>query len=204
MRGCDHLRCWSEDPSMPVVYHAVTNRYSLELSLSVRLADMYCMICGARDGIPNPDEPRCACGCLARWAADATLPIEYPSEYAEYHFVTSSVTGYGYWFIHYFPRCGRRMPKSKRGDSFPLPFQGEVKAIRERLKDAKTIDDVIRTLGEPDRRFVPPTQYPTEKKIYRLTDVRLVLVYRSIAKTAEVHIQENECGEITIFIDGKE
>ncbi len=203
MWGCDHLRCWSEDPNVPVVYHRLTRRYSLELSATVRLADMYCMLCGARDGMPDSNGPQCTCGCLARWAADPALPIEYDAEFDEYHFFTPTDRRDHFWFIHYCPGCGHRMPKSKRV-RLPEPSETEAKAIRERTKDVKTVEDVIRVLGEPDKRFVPPPQDPLEKKIYGLTDIRLVLVYRSIAETADVHIQEDEHGEVSVFIDGKQ
>jgi hypothetical protein len=82
----------------------------------------------------------------ARSAANPLIPVEFDEKMNEYHLVrdgAETIMRYCYW-------CGGRLPKSKRELYFTKPSASEIAEVEELLKDAHSVDDVLRILGTAD------------------------------------------------------
>lgn len=94
-------------------------------------------------------EHRCRCDMPDRWVSQANCPVEFDERMNEYHLVHDGQQ----WIMRYCFWCGGRLPESKRSTFFTKVAPAEVEKIRTLLTGARTVDDVIRVLGEPDERL---------------------------------------------------
>jgi hypothetical protein len=137
---------------------------------------------------------KCRCGLIAKLSADPNVPVWLDPELNEYYLVAQDNTRST---IAYCPRCGGRTSESTRDALFTTPSNEEMLDLAERLRPAAKIRDVVRILGEPDRRFGPILHDIKKKTIYGLRDVKQTLEYTSLARTVALAVQEHEDGTIT-------
>lgn len=75
--------------------------------------------------------------------------------------------------------------------------------LKERVTSAKTFEDFLNILGEPDERYGAITHDPQQKQIHGMRDVKRGLRYSSLAETLIMDVQEYEDGEVIFFFSGK-
>ena len=55
--------------------------------------------------------------------------------------------------IYFCPACGHKAPLDRRKDFFTHISEAEVQQLADRLRDVKTVEQVIEALGEPDETY---------------------------------------------------
>lgn len=145
-------------------------------------------------------ERKCKCHVVSMLADDSNIPIRYDPELNEYYLAYGNE---GRVFFYYCPMCGGRLPKSKRGQLFTRPSVKEKSKITEKIKEAKSIGDIVAILGEPDERHEQILHSTEQKIMYRMKDVRQTLRYTSLAKTFNLLLQEYEDGSFAVLFEGK-
>jgi hypothetical protein len=80
------------------------------------------------------------------WANTPLFPVKFDAQLNEYSIVYgerhSHRMRYCFW-------CGGKLPESKRNDHFAVPEQDEMAHAVAVLKQAKSMEDVLDVLGEP-------------------------------------------------------
>lgn len=145
-------------------------------------------------------ERKCKCHVIAMLAGDSNIPIQYDPELNEYYLAFGND---GQVHFYYCPMCGGHLPKSKRGQLFTRPSAREKSKITERIKEARSISDIVAILGEPDERHEQILHTPEQKRIYGMKDARQTLRYTSLAKTFDLLLQEYEDGTYVVLFEGK-
>lgn len=147
---------------------------------------------------------RCHCGALEGWARDPRLPVNYDPELNEYSLLHDSYDGQpSSMSIYFCPACGGRAPLSHRGDLHTNPSFREVNVISRRMGSAKTIEEIVAVLGEPDVRYGPSAMSAERKEVYGLRDTKQQLIYQHLGRTVELIVQEYEDGKVGIMFSGK-
>jgi hypothetical protein len=216
MSSCDCLRLFAQDPRLPVDFDPSTGRYSLNLAQDLRVAIQHCPCC--HPGAAEVAHP-CTCRHWDGWVNRPDVPIELDREMNEVNLRCSDGASL---IIYYCPVCGGEMPKSTRGAKFMEPSAHEVRAVwrltgarhpASRLarllawllwpRPLRTIEEVLRRLGPPDRRVNPPSPNPIDRSLYSHVDVKTQLVYSSIWRTLDLVVFEGRDGSISFSWHGK-
>jgi len=152
----------------------------------------------------QPERELCECYLLRRAANEPRVPIVFDATHGEYHLQRRDNDGYE--ILQYCPFCGGRAPQSKRTDLFQQVSQSEKDRLREEYFDKlHTIDDVRRTLGEPDEEFSHGMSWlhaeeegkPDREQTFP------VLNYRNLSQAADVGVVVYPSGSVEWMITGK-
>ena len=76
-------------------------------------------------------------------------------------------------------------------------------AIKEKIKNASSLEGIASILGEPDFRDGPTVHTAEMKETYHTHDVRQTVRYIALSVTFDLVIQEYEEGVLGIFYMGK-
>src|SRR5262245_4549173 len=97
---------------------------------------------------PRNSKGGCSCGSLEEEADDPDSPVEFDRRLHEYHIHGSQRR---YVILRYCPSCGGAAPPSKRQQLFAHIDDAETSRLRRLTKPLKTLRQVLKTLGRPDR-----------------------------------------------------
>jgi hypothetical protein len=144
----------------------------------------------------------CSCGSPAKWAEDATFPIEYDSQTGEYN-VVHGMSGKGRWRMLFCPSCGGRLPESRRSAFFTTPSdeeKQEVARLLERIHDPATLQQV---LGDPDEvaEWSETGEAPWDH--YGVRKWKRQLTYQKRWRTLVLTAFQGEDDSITFSISGR-
>jgi hypothetical protein len=147
-------------------------------------------------------ERKCECGYPEKWAKDPAFPVEYDPHVEEYQIVHGGKRRWRF-IMRYCPWCGGRL-RSNRDRLFTTPSEAEKQEVVSLLAGAKSVEDVLRILGQPDEAHSwddmdsdPASCCGCELKWVR--DFK----YLSRWTTLNVDILELGDGSITFAISGK-
>lgn len=189
MNACEHLKEWFSDPDVPISRDPVSGTYSLSVSPTILLSRMYCILCGD----PINSGALCQCGYLGRVAIAGNSLVEYSSALNEYHLLRYSREGF--FFIHYCPSCGCKLPSSRRADLFLAVSPQETQQLSDRLRGCNTLQNVIMILGKPDGDYTPSSVGAAAASI---DATHRVLRYSRLAATLDLYVHESRGGQITL------
>ena len=96
------------------------------------------------------------CQAIAALLADSDCPVQFDEDLNEYNLVSKSGDAYYRMYFCFF--CGAELPKSRRAELYTQPSEGELEEVKELLSNARTVDDVVNTLGESDNKADPPPE----------------------------------------------
>jgi hypothetical protein len=153
--------------------------------------------------MPPPKEKGiCKCGWCERAADDPQTPIEFDAELNEYHIVRGPKN---FLMIYYCPFCGGEAPKSKREGLFYTLTDAERMRLVHLTKEMRTLEDVTRVLGEPDRKCQAGTTMtePERDGKPEKTQNFPALVYTKLSETADVHVTVYPTDRVAITFRGK-
>ncbi len=125
-------------------------RLSTKLLVAERSGAKACR--GARrriDHMEAPEERPCTCGLPEKWAQAPSFPVKFDAEVNEYHLVYGKKHRY-YDVMRYCFWCGGRLPESTRGRFFAEPSEAETAKIRGMLAGARSTEEILAILGQPD------------------------------------------------------
>jgi hypothetical protein len=107
--------------------------------------------------------------------------------------------------IYHCPFCGGAAPKSLRPTLFAIVSQEEQQRLRDLLKEAHTIDDVIRLLGAPEQDYPDgvQTQIPEGEGRPPSWQSFRSIIYTELSRTADVRITDYPGRRVGISINGK-
>jgi hypothetical protein len=133
--------------------------------------------------------------CKCRWAEDVTAEpdnaVAFDNKANEYQFLTRKG---GSLTIYHCPFCGGVMPSSRRAEPFAYITEVERQRLAALTSGLKSVADVIRVLGKPNRdhpsglvvRNPAKGRHPPTVTSYR------VLTYTRVSGTADVAV--TDCG----------
>jgi hypothetical protein len=152
----------------------------------------------------RPSESQCTCSNWSQRANDLFFPIWLNPETGEYVLLFGDRSA-GALVIYYCPTCGRKMPRSRRGDLFNVPSNEELKEARLLLEKISDIASMRAVLGEPDDVF-EWFKDETGKPIANPDGPAFVRQHKYLSqwKTLQVTIQENENGQLRFFFYGQQ
>jgi hypothetical protein len=181
----------SNDTNTPISQIA-SDEYALALTPSEKVALAFCFFCGGRRS-SDPGFP-CRCSMLVVWRNRAGSCVRQDSRFGEFqvHYDGNKL------IMHFCPNCGGNLPRSKRSEFFLEPTQEEIEDFERRLNNVQTLEDVVRILGEPSRRFSRSEIDEKDKRVFGVTPIRDTLYYSGIAQTLELCAQEDETGKVNI------
>ena len=186
---------------MPVTFHSEAADFSLDLNTDLSVRPLHCTLCGGQGKVAHSaSHVQCQCGLLERWATDAAIRIEYDAEFDEYHLMLKAGA---FRMIYFCPSCGGRTPESKRGDFFTKPSQTDIQSLSARVRQAKTLDEVVHIIGQPDDRHGPITHTPEEKRTHAVKNIKSSLVYWTLSSTVCLIVQEDEDGRVNFRFTGQ-
>ena len=199
MRTCQHLEGWTRDPEIPVSFDAVSQRYLLCRLPTVQFPISYCIFCGGFDR-PCQAAHGCTCGLLEQWASDSSLAFEFDAALNEFHVLAHDG---GHLMVYYCPRCGGNALPSRRGDLFEEPSEEEIDEYCHLLAGAKTLEDVVKILGQPSQTFDPLNHPAIQKELYKIKDIKRAFRFCPPGKKIAITAQEMEDGELQLSYAGK-
>lgn len=109
----------------------------------------------------------CQCGLPRQCADDPSVPVRFDPDLNEFHLICEEERAY--YLMRYCFRCGRSLPKSRRGELFMKPSRAETNDVFRRLSNAATFSELIATLGRPDQEF----ESDSENVVRQVTYTRL-------------------------------
>jgi hypothetical protein len=113
---CGSLAKYNDDPDIPFEYTPETDSYTLRLSPSELVENVYCLFCGGMGYGPTDKLPLCHCGAPERWTKDPSLPVECgeTGTYSLYSKDKSKAVA-----VYFCPACGWRARDNRalEGDS---------------------------------------------------------------------------------------
>lgn len=109
----------------------------------------------------------CRCRILQQCADDPTVPIRFDPDLDE--FSVDCDEGRAAHMMRYCFWCGGRLPRSRRGELFTKPSRSETRDVRNKLSNAATFSELIKTLGPPDQEF----ESGSENVVRQVTYTRL-------------------------------
>ena len=154
----------------------------------------YCFFCGGF-GPPDVGKEFCSCGLVERWAADSKVAVEVDAKFNVYHVLCGND---GQLRLYYCPDCGGRLPESKHGEFFEELSEVEVDEFRTKLRELKTIEEVIAVLGAPESESGPSKITAIHKELYNVKDWRRALWFQPAGRTVTICVQEFEDDELGI------
>lgn len=106
---CGELAAYAVEPGTGFVRDQNTGSYSLRLSATEIVADVFCPFCGGLESGPwTSNPPLCTCGALERWAADVNVPVEWGTIGKDMFGLRCAGGTYGGLAIWFCPACGQR------------------------------------------------------------------------------------------------
>lgn len=196
---CGKLNESAKDKFMPIKKKG--DKFILIL-LNEKEEDIYfCFFCGGYEFGPATQRIyTCKCETLKNLSQNPEYPVKFDSKFKEYYLEGKDKSTHIFYFC---PKCGGKLAKSKRNDFFTTPSDKEIKQIATRLKNINEIEDIIKIFGLPDKEHDYKKVSKTDKRIYKLKDLKRTLVFNSIAKTLNLIVQEDEDGKVIYFFVGK-
>jgi hypothetical protein len=134
-----------------------------------------------------------------RHAANPKCPIEFDERMNEYHLVFGRhclILRYCFW-------CGGRLLESKRDAYFSTPEEEEIQEVGRLLAAAKTVEDVVRSLGTPDETYQWRDDMMEACENQKMTRWKQTLRYLKRWKSLVLDVQEMPDGAIQYGITGR-
>lgn len=144
----------------------------------------------------------CKCDMPERWAKDPEFPIEFDPSMNEYYIVFGKNSGK--YLISFCPKCGGKMPESKRGEYFMEPSEDEVLEMRELLQKVKDVASMRLILGEPDYFSDWTAEEERPNKFYTVERFKRQYTYLSKWQSLGICIEEKDDGSLSYVWFGKE
>ncbi len=139
----------------------------------------------------NDEVKMCQCGMPDRFAVDAAYPVKFDAELNEYDLVGDGRIARMYYCFS----CGGRLPESKSSKYFTVPDEADQAEVSRIIAGIKTIDELRRTLGEPDDTFDGAT-FPG-------VDWKRTFRYSTKWKSLSLDAQEMPDGTVRIIYSGR-
>lgn len=198
---CGSLLEYSEDLSVPIISNKKKTKFFLLLDESKKIPMNYCFFCGGNKMGPleNTIEP-CDCNSVENFIAENDSTIKYDSKSEEYFLLGENNRKS---FLYFCFVCGGRLPESKNDEFSLASSESEVNEIHEKIKNAKTVDKLIKILGVPDEKVITDLAEIKKQKLLGRKPVKQTLVYNSIADTFSLIVVEDEDGKIHFLSAGK-
>jgi hypothetical protein len=164
---CGYLYHWSKLSHSRVKYNQDIDTYSFDLDNGFFHPINYCPWCGGRDLVSYYEECQlkntsvCDCGLLERWTIDEKIPVEFDKNDSSFILVLKNLSLLNFAFCI---SCGGQMvdpiseskvdsiSESKIAEFVLAPSEVELSKTIGNLQLAKTMEEVIGLLGEPDQR----------------------------------------------------
>jgi hypothetical protein len=140
---------------------------------------------------------KCECAAVADLASDENCPIEFDPDLEEYNLVSSD--GKVQFRLYFCFFCGGALPKSNRVSLYTEPNPKETEQVKKLLDGARTIDDALRELGEPNL----VTDAPKAEKTSSGVGYRHHYHYSSRWKTLDLTVRERSDKSFDLAIVGK-
>ena len=178
------------------------NKLFLTLGHGEALEIHFCPMCGGQD-ISNLDmNGECSCFVLLTLANTQTSSVKYDATFNEYRLDTGIDSCL--YFSHC-PFCGKSLPPSRRDEYFTIPSELEVKVIKEKLKEALSVHDIIGILGKPDHQKgeIPPDIKAEIEELFDVPAIKQTASNTSLSETFDLIVQEYEGGEMKVLFLGK-
>lgn len=140
----------------------------------------------------------CACGYLERSARDPRLPVRYDDEYNEFYLDLRLPKGTKLSLVVYHClMCGGVASDSKRDKVFATPSDQELVRLNALTSKLRTVPDIARSLGPPDRDETVqlPADFTSSKQRTQASRTIRVLTYERLSKTADL--------QFTVYANGK-
>jgi len=141
------------------------------------------------DNVRKKDERQ-----LIEIAHEPGSPITNDSRTGEYlltyDIVTEGQLVKRYFVLKFSPFTGASLP-SRRADLFTTPSRAEIVSVIRGLGNAKSLSDVEKQIGKPDRIH---TNESTGSLQYK---------YKNIGKTFDLVVEQSSDGRIRVFTSGK-
>jgi hypothetical protein len=136
-------------------------------------------------------------------AADPKNPVEFDPRLNEYHLMQKNDGGYS--LIYFCPWCGGEAPDSQRGSLLHSLTDSERQRLAELTKNLRTEQEVIATLGEPDRRQPGGMRFtvPENGDESETTQSCQVLTYTRMSDLADLNVLVYPTGKVGISFHGK-
>ena len=149
-------------------------------------------------------EEYCTCGSLQRAAETAGAPVKFDKDMNEFLLVHGLEGGHDLIMRHCF-FCGGKAPESLRDRLFTRLTDDERWRLIDLTKPLKTVEDVIVTLGEPDRDMEVGNSVtrPERDGVPEETTYYRNLLYYNLSETAEVRVTVYPLGEVAFSFTGK-
>jgi len=124
------------------------------------------------------------------------MPIEFDQDVNEYHLVFGDVRG-SKAILYHCPFCGGAAPRSKRELLFATLDNREVSRLRALTKKIKTVDELLKTLGVPDRDLDAGVTM-AEKRDGQpdRVDTFRTLIYSQQSKSADIRVAVTRTGQV--------
>ncbi len=147
----------------------------------------------------------CDCGTLQQAADNPDLPIEFDARTNEFQIVFDVNGRKGHFNLWHCPLCGGKAPESKRHLLFATISNDERFRLREIINPLKTLDEVLASLGKPDKDYadgvmiaLPETENsPPKEQAYRS------LVYENLSDVADIRVTVYPNERVGIGFTGK-
>ena len=198
---CGHLEQAARDPRVPIVRNTESGAFTLRLSDSVSVPNIFCTFCGGL-GFEGRKTARryCKCDRLDRWSKSPSIPIRFDPQLNE--FLLAFDNGRIEEIFYFCPACGGRLPESKRGELFTTPSEDEIERLHALLRGSNSIAEVVSILGAPSRRMGPMPTSTVDKEVYGYKDIKQTLVYDHLSDTTCLVITESADGSISPIFSG--
>lgn len=106
--------------------------------------------------------------------------------------------------LSYCFHCGGKLPETRRGDFFAEIDNEFVDHYKKILKDARSINEIIELLGEPDSVLEIPKPDKIDTEVYGIKDMRRQLEYSKLSDTTIVSVADYADGTFDYFFVPKE
>jgi len=141
---------------------------------------------------------QCHCGALANWTIEAPDVVHYDANLEEYRLAVGEMEVP----FRFCPCCGGAL----RGPAGPRfeddRSEAEIRRFSELIGEARTLDEVIRILGEPDARV--DELCPTEGRVPdQFPEIIRSLEFSQVSRTLRIIVQELVDGSLQVVFGGK-
>lgn len=198
---CTYLTRFAKDPSVPVEYDEESKKFFIILSESKKAEMNFCFFCGGEEIDPFKEATnKCLCNSVFEWTKIVSYPVKYNPKFEEYILVGDNKSKA---IIYFCPICGGQMPKSKRGDFFTIMSEEEMNEVVSKIGDTKNIKGIVKIFGKPDKEFGAFGGDEARNEVFGLKNTKRTLLYKSVGKTLDLFVDEDEDGKIIYYFAGK-
>jgi hypothetical protein len=187
--ACGLLASLAHWAHTPVVLAAGACQLTLAQGRTVELS--YCPHCA---GLRR----RCDCDALASWADEAPEVMRYHADLAEYRLAVGEMEVP----FRFCPCCGGALRTPGRLGLEEDNSEVELRYFSELIGEAKSLDEVIRILGQPDAHS-EEDRLPDELAPGHLWEVRRSLEFSHVSRTLRIIVQELRNGALRVIFGGK-